>query len=92
MAGQVASWRGEELLIDLKEGPKWVFGKMASWNIRDGGEAARWRIERRGGRSKAASPLRWAQAVMRPGWSCGKGRGKAFGDLCFLDVTEHPLL
>lgn len=48
MAGQVVSWRGEELLIDLKEGPKWVFGKMASWNIRDGGEAARWRIERRG--------------------------------------------
>lgn len=39
MARQVVPWK--RAADSLKEGPKWVLGKMASWNIWDGDEAAR---------------------------------------------------
>lgn len=34
VAQQVAAWRGERLLIGLKEGPERDFGRMTSWNVR----------------------------------------------------------
>lgn len=37
MAEQVEGQMGEELLIGLKEGPKWVLEKVASWNGGNGG-------------------------------------------------------
>lgn len=41
VARQVASWRGEMLLIGLKEGPERVFGRMTSWNIEWRGEGVK---------------------------------------------------
>ena len=42
---RVMEGRADELLLGLKEAPKWVLEKVASWRRGDGGEAASWRVE-----------------------------------------------
>lgn len=42
---RVMEGRADELLLGLKEAPKWVLEKVASWSRGDGGQAASWRVE-----------------------------------------------
>lgn len=73
----------EELLIGLKEAPKWVLEKAALWN--GGGVVRLLGGGLSGGRKEQGrSSSETGRAIMCPAWSCRRGRERPLVNSVFL--------